>query len=162
MQNNLSKQNFGVPASILCAIAYGLGYILFANHSITYVLFFTAAVFIFSFDEKVKTALKQAYCVGFLGMAINLLFTVVIGVLSWFTFDGMYKVIKVFDNISSGVDYVFYGLFAYLIFSSLQGKEVKIGFLKKVIGSEKVKCPSCSAEVDTDSAFCTKCGGKMK
>ena len=179
MQNNLSKQNFGIPVTILCAIAYGLCYAASSQFSWA-LLVFLGIVYVFSFDEEVKASLKQGICIAFFWFIIDKLFWVIKEFIRWFIPtatsyasawealgvgdgpSGSSIIVKIVDYISSGIDFVFIVVFVYLIFNSLKGKYIRLGLINKMIGHEKVKCTQCGAEVEGDSTFCTKCGNKMK
>lgn len=178
MQNNLSKENFGIPVTILCAIAYVLSYAASGQFSWA-ILAFVGIVFVFSFDETVKTALKQGISLAFIWFIIDKLFWILKSFIGWFvpSYSAYLSVwetlrisstsvgniiVRIVAYISDGIDFAFTALFLYLIFNSLKGKHIRISFIDKIFGNTKIKCSGCGAEVSGDSSFCTKCGHKIK
>ncbi|WP_066720548.1 zinc ribbon domain-containing protein [Clostridium sp. Marseille-P299] len=180
MQNNLSKQNFGIPVTILCAIAYGLCYA--ASSQLSWALLvFLGIVYVFSFDEEVKSALKQGILLAFFWFIIDKLFWILKEFIGWFvptasSYSSVWEealgvgskvsagtvIVRIIDYISSGIDFAFIVVFVLLIFNSLKGKYIRLDFINKIIGTEKVKCSQCGAELEEASTFCTKCGNKIK
>lgn len=179
MQNNLSKENFGIPVTILCAIAYALSYAASGQFSWA-ILAFVGIVFVFSFDETVKTALKQGISLAFIWFIIDKLFWILKSFIGWFvpsysTYSSVWEtlgisngvsfgnvIVRIVTYISNGIDFAFTAVFIYLIFNSLKGKQIHISFIDKILGNTKIKCSECGAEVTGDSSFCTKCGHKIK
>ena len=173
--NYLSKKNFGIPAGILSAIAVLLGYSMYNSLSLVWVtLVFTAVVFLFNFDENVKSTLKQSLLLAFYGWLVSFVFVILRSVLGWFSgaqgsdseaIRTTYKVFgKILEVVEDGVDFIFIFLFFSLLFSAIKGKVTRIGFLTSSVEAadkETVACPKCGTPVDKGSAFCTKCGNKM-
>lgn len=172
--NYLTKKNFGIPAGILAAISVLLGLGLYNSLSLIWVtLVFTAAVFLFDFDEVVKSNLKQALSYAFYGRLADIFFSIFRSILNWFS-EAQYSsgsvvrgVYKVFDKILTVADnlvgFVFLLLFAQLLYSAVKGKAAKTSPLTigAASGKETVTCPKCGESVDKDAAFCTKCGNKL-
>ncbi|MBQ9119165.1 MAG: zinc ribbon domain-containing protein [Lachnospiraceae bacterium] len=172
--NYLTKKNFGIPAGILAALSVLLGYSLYAGGVSTVLLVFVAVVFLFDFDENVKSMLKQSLILAFIGRLVKMLISMLGTVLSWFSnasisdSEGIRTTYKVFNKIyevaTDLVGFVFIFLFVSLLAAAIKNKTAKIGFLTASVEAaekESVACSKCGAPVEKGAAFCTKCGNKM-
>ncbi|HKL80232.1 MAG TPA: hypothetical protein VJ888_07330 [Mobilitalea sp.] len=72
MEKLYDKKNFGVPATILCVIAYLTGYLMTYNleGGLLVGILLAAIVFGFQFDDRIKRAVKQAYIVAFVARVV--------------------------------------------------------------------------------------------
>ena len=180
--NYLTKRNFGIPATLLAAFSVLLGYGIYtSSFSLVWVaLAFTGIVFLFDFDEIVKSTLKQSLTLSFYGWIVNILIRILNSVLGWFaggesvSISGFeissggttaYKVFsKMIQIVGDLADFAFLLAFAFLLFTALKGKAAKLD-LNSVAGSfvkETATCPKCGEKVEKGAAFCTKCGSKIE
>lgn len=173
--NYLSKKNFGIPATILAAISVLLGYAVFAgNFAVLWVvLAFAGIIFLFDFDDAIKTTFKQSMTVAFYGWVVKFAFSILNSILGWFSdasissSEGVRTTYKVFGKIIDIADdlcgFVFILLFVLILLSAIKGKVAKIGVMGlNESAKETVECPKCGAKVEKGAAFCTKCGNKMQ
>lgn len=180
MQNYLSKQNLGIPASMICSSIYLLSYALSKSYIyLVIVLIFSAVIFMLNFEDKVKYALKQGLTLTFLSYIINWILSLVKTILSWFslsntttnyetffgntasemgTADILNEIVNIIADISSILILI---TFIILLISALQGKDKRIKLLNKITSERKI-CKVCGCEVTEDAAFCTKCGSNLK
>lgn len=163
--NYLTKKNFGIPAGILAALSVLVGYSLYAGGISLVALVFVTAVFMFEFDENVKSSLKQSLVLAFFGKLVSFLLAIVYDVFGWFSGSSAYSVLlKIYNVVSDLVGFVFILLFASLLYSAIKNKPAKIDFLADTVNAaekETVVCAKCGAPVEKGAAFCTKCGNKM-
>lgn len=137
MDKLLAKKNLGISATLLVVIAYFLGYYISVNYAgFLVAIVFAVIVFALDFDDRVKTAVKQAYILGlffcliYLGLGIFDQMTVLVTRVSF--------VNTLFDNLYTYANSIFTMfviiVFAILIILALCKKDTKINFLLSIIG----------------------------
>lgn len=183
--NYFTKKNFGIPATLLAAFSVLLGYGIYtSSFSLIWVtLAFTGIVFLFDFDEIVKSTLKQSLMLAFYGWVVNIFIRILKSMLGWFAggdsvsisgfeiSSGGSTAYKIFSKIiqvaGDLADFAFLLVFAFLLISALKGKAAKLD-LNSVAGSllketkETVTCPKCGEKMEKGAVFCTKCGSKIE
>lgn len=173
MDKLIEKKNFGIPSSILCIIAYVLGFNV-ANLSV-YVLLplfiFVTAVFAFNFEDRVVIALKQSLVFGFIAYIIGLCLSAYDNLIilirpldySSYSAEGLHYVLAKISVICANVlDIAVIVVFAVLILSALLHKDVKIRAFSNVSLDTPETCPKCGTQNQGGVAFCAKCGASMK
>lgn len=134
--NYLSKKNFGVPTNLLASMAVVFGYLLFQGNISWLMVLFTVVVFLFDFDDTVRNTVKTSLKVGFFGYLIDILYSILWTVLSWFSgakssISGAvrttYNVFeKMLDVLQDAIGFAFILIFAYMLFNAIRGKEAKV------------------------------------
>ncbi len=203
------KRNFGIPTTILCVLAYLIGYLLTFSLSggLLVAVLFAAVVFGFQFDDKIKNAVKQSFIIAALIQLVNLFFTVLeyfvelvtpqeFNVSSVYTYSlEDLKDLHDLNAFQNALQYVLkYGkdvlefvvviVFIIFIIQALRNKEVKFGFVVKILGEAPVSmamyqqvppmyqqpvqqavpgaiCPNCGKMNVTGATFCAGCGSKI-
>lgn len=164
MEKLFEKKNFGIPSTILCILAYLIGYLLTESLSggLLVAVVFAAIVFAFQFDDKVKNAVKHAYIISALVHVIYLGFELFRHLISLVTPSG-YGVSSVFNNsLDNLIDlydlnifqrilqYLYrYGLIIFeigvvviyllLIIQAIRNKEAKVGLVASILGEAPPK-----------------------
>ena len=159
MERLSEKRNLGIPATILCVIAYLIGYLLSNSLSggLLVAVLFAVAVFGFQCDERVKNAVKQSYIIATLVQLINLIFTVLeyffeLVTPQEFSVNNVYNInleelkdvydLNAFQNAlqyilkygKSIVDFAVVVVFIIFIIQALRNRELKFGFIQKLLG----------------------------
>lgn len=137
MDKLLEKKNLGIPATVFAVFAYLIGYYLavsFGGYLVA--VLFAVVAFGLDFDDKVKTAVKQAYIIGFIFNLIYLALDIV-NELSSLTvrihilnriFSNLYTYARILFNIFVII------VFAVLAILTLVKKDLKINFILNIIG----------------------------
>lgn len=159
MEKLTEKKNFGVPATILCVLAYLIGFVLADNLTggLLVGLIFAVIVFGFQFDDRVKSAVKQAYIIAILINVIHFCFTLLEYFVELVTpqeFDASFVYSNNLKDLADTYDlnafqnalqYVLkYGrsivevavviVFVIFLIQALRGREFKFGFVNKMVG----------------------------
>ncbi len=134
--NYLTKKNFGVPTNLLASMAVVFGYLL-SQRSISWLMvLFTVVVFLFDFDDTVRNTVKTSLKFGFLGYLVEILYSVLWTVLSWFSDakssmnSGIRTTYNVFDKmidiVHGVIGFAFILIFAFMLIHAINGKEAKV------------------------------------
>lgn len=150
MDKLLEKKNLGIPATLLAVFAYLIGYYIAESFGGFFVaLVFAAVVFALDFDDKVKTAIKQAYILGLIFRLIYLVLEIVDQLASlssrihilYRIFNGLYSYASILFSILVIV------VFALLALTALFNKELKINFILGFIGEGTPKAKPAAQPV---------------
>lgn len=124
MQNYLSKQNFGIPAGLACITAYLLGYGVTRSLSLLWVaIVFTAFVFMFNFDEKVREAVKRGMTLSVAYHVIAMGLYILNSIVAWFGVSSFNVVNKIITIIGDLAQFVILIAFIALIVSTILNKD---------------------------------------
>ena len=159
MEKLSEKRNLGIPATILCLLAYLIGYLLTYSLSggLLVAVLFAAAVFGFQCDDRVKNAVKQSYIIVALYHLIILFFEVLeyfveLVTPKEFSVNNVYNInleelkdmhdLNAFQNAlqyilkygKSIVEVAVIVVFIIFIIQALRNKEFKFGFIQKLLG----------------------------
>lgn len=163
MEKFTEKRNFGIPATILCLLAYLIGYELANSFSggLLVAVLFAVIVFGFQFDDRVRNAVKQSYIVAVLINLISFCFTLLEYVIelitpqefnAGFAYNSNIKDLadtydlNAFQNIlvyilkygKSILEVAVVVIFVIFIIQALQGKALKLNFVNKLTGDAPV------------------------
>ncbi len=166
MEKFSEKRNMGVPATILCVLAYLIGYLLTNSLSggLLVAVLFGAAVFGFQCDDRVKNAVKQSYIIAALVQLVYLFFTVLEYFVELVTpqeFDvqNVYNYsleelkdlhdLNAFQNAlqyilkygKSVIEFIVVIIFILFIVQALRNREFKFNFVHKLLGEAPVGAP---------------------
>jgi hypothetical protein len=163
MEKFSEKRNMGVPATILCVLAYLIGYTL--TFSLTggllVAVVFAALVFGLQCDDRVKNAVKQSYIVAALVQLVNLFLSLLEDLVELITPQEFnvqsvyssklsdlkdYHDLNAFQNalnyiLKYGKDLIEFAIvvvFILFILQALRNKEFKLGFISKLLGEAPV------------------------
>lgn len=160
MEKMYEKKNFGMPVTILCIIAYLIGYLVTysLNDGLLVAIIFGAVIFGFMFDDKVKSAFKQSIIISILIRVIYFCFTLLeklIGLITPQEFNVNYiygnNLASLGDTydlnaFQSALVYILkYGrdivdaavviIFLIFIIQALRNKEFTFSFVNKMLGN---------------------------
>ncbi len=164
MEKFSDKRNLGVPATILCVLAYMVGYLLTYSleGGLLVAVIFAAVVFGLQCDDRVKNAVKQSYIVAALVQLISLCFTVLGYFIDLVTPQGYNVNTKIYsyaldylkdeydlNAFQNALQYIYkYGrsvlnfvvvlVFLLFIIQTLRNKEFKLNFVHKILGEAPV------------------------
>ena len=139
MEKILEKKNLGVPATIVCVLAYIVGYSLtnsFSNLLVALLLAFV--VFSLQFEDRVRVAVKQAYVFAFFVNIIYLMFDILNKLLDlgasssrrFFSFSFIHNPFNILLALIKITVIVFFLLF---ILFALMKKDIKMNFLVNML-----------------------------
>jgi len=134
MEKAFEKRNLGIPATLLCVMAYIVGYAFTRSFAVLFAaLLFAVVVFTFQFEDKVKTAIKQAYVIAFFVFLGDLFFEILNNILLMITISSeiLDKVYNIINGIYNITVIVIFGLFVIL---AILNKEAKLNFISKMLG----------------------------
>lgn len=141
MEKLFEKKNLGIPVTLLTALAYFIGYYMAIDYSgFLVALIFAVVVFIFDFEDRVRTAVKQSYVVALFFCLIYLALNAVYQLSDLFAH--VYILNTIFSNFYTYV-HTFFNLvvivvFAIFILLVLIKKDLKLNFILGD-GTPKVK-----------------------
>ncbi len=166
MEKLSEKRNMGVPATILCLLAYLIGYLLTYSLSggLLVAVIFAAAVFGFQCDDRVKNAIKQSYVIAVLVQLVYFIFTLLEDFVELvtpqeFNVQNVYSMnledlkdihdLNAFQNVlqyilkygKSVLEFIVVIVFVLFIIQALRNKEFKFAFVHKLLGEAPVGAP---------------------
>jgi hypothetical protein len=141
MEKLMEKRNLGIPVTILTFFAFLIGYAMTQNYSnILIGALYAFVIFSFTFDDKVKSAVKQSYILSFVSTLVYLALDVFYQFVDMISpadynynfiqraFNGIYKYGRDIVNVAVIVLYIIFMIFALI------RKEMKVGVISNVLG----------------------------
>lgn len=148
MEKFIDKKNLGVPAVLLCIMAYLIGYSLTISfNNLLVAVIFSFIVFSLQFDEIVKTATKQSFIFSFV---VNVIYLVLDGINNLaglmpnnYYMNGLNIISGIFNFIykygSSLLNIVVIVFYIIFILLAISKKEMKVGFLSQITDGNYTK-----------------------